>query len=225
MSGTQRLACIRSTLPLVVAIALTACAVDSDHVRQQPPPTHKSDGAGSRWERGSCRTDPLLRAGRRLCPEYSIESPDPRDVRWVVLAGGPEEVIGSVSDLRQHVIAIDTPERAVNYTELLRRVGVLAQQDYGQVLQLRTSSSGRGGYSVEDARAWGVPEAPQVHQKIDGFDIRRVVVTVPASLTSGVPFSVAEIHESVSRDGTYSGRLVRVLAEGEAAQKFAVLPR
>lgn len=144
--------------------------------------------------------------------------------------------VKTFDQLRPVLRPIDTPERALAYQKLLRKIQIERDETL-TALQWTTplrfdegDEPSYAAYVAADAARWGVGKEPAIEARGDVVVITRpsyrMVETIDENgkawvLGEGV---VELVRESIHRDGRYERDVVRVLEEGKAAEVYQPAP-
>jgi hypothetical protein len=183
-------------------------------------------GELGRWREVDAREDELLRDGAFLAL-WRLEGISSHPPMSVVLREGPIcRAIRSVADLAHVVRPIDTGEKAIRYSELLRLFEIDEAQVPGQALARNPpgkTTTGRGFFSDADALNWGITECPSASAESDGFHrVRRPVFVeggCAASLGMGA-LAVVLVLERIGPRGEYSFSIERILESMPGASLY-----
>lgn len=147
----------------------------------------------------------------------------PPSVIAILPIGGEPIVAKSVSDVRPHVVSIDTIERAKDFTDLLRRLDTIdTSVVFGQVLvhdkqQDQRSPGVRGGFTEHDSKRWGIPlvDTPTATDE-------SIVLVRPMYVRNTDPDAamIALVRETIGRSGSYTAEIERVLEKGRTCLRF-----
>jgi hypothetical protein len=148
--------------------------------------------------------------------------------RVEIRAGGEDLAATSVEKVMPYVKRPDTPEAAVAFSDLVRRLAVANSGAHGLALTPDPSLEGPGGsgrYSRSDATAWGIDFEPTSRANAGGFEVSRVVLLSPVALPAlprfGSPWRLVLVHEVVFPDGTIRFLDEKTLTNGQDAARFA----
>jgi hypothetical protein len=123
--------------------------------------------------------------------------------------------------LVEYLRPVNSADAARAVSDLVRRVvpGLTGPMNakVGTILSPSTDPSGRflhgGRYQPEDAKKWDVKLGVSVKPAADGFRIERVALLPVDAGNPGQGWVVALIEEAIGRDGSFSFKPVRTLAE------------
>ena len=193
------------------------------------------DGSGpgeGTWT--SSERSPLLSDAVRLRAHYyPMISPTIYD--WYAFAGGRK--ITTLDELRKHVVAIDTEEKAIAYRELLARVHLDAEDDifpivHGTPLVYRAERKGFGPeYSDAEVAHWGVGTRRKVTSRGDAWEIVEVQHRYIPDRSPPEPNivkvgteAIELVMETITKDGRYKRTVLRTLEHGAGARNYAPMP-
>ncbi|MCZ6602354.1 MAG: hypothetical protein O6952_05050 [Planctomycetota bacterium] len=142
----------------------------------------------------------------------------------VLREGGTAHSIRRPEDLRPFIRKIRSPEDALIFSKLIRRLlanTYLSEYDPGRILypidnpEQPETPGGAGRYSRADAARWGVPFEPRfVEGKDAAYILERVIlVHQPEAAEKRKRWQVVLMRERIGRDGKYVPEIIRPLEE------------
>jgi len=128
--------------------------------------------------------------------------------------------VHSVADLKPFLVPIDTPQKALAYSRILRQFEISGEDVIGAGESLSVEMPGIVAEQFgEVARELGIDPEPTVRQTKSGFEVQRPVVVESA------PARVLLVREMIGSDGSYSYEVVKTLAESAQVDRFLWHPR
>ncbi len=172
------------------------------------------------WVRVKETEHAALRPGARLVTkEYRSRVVPPPTLNFVEVEGQTFS-IRSVAALKPFLAPIDTPERAVDYSRLLRSFEIGDGEVIGCGESLTVEMGGViPALFAERVRAMGMDPEPEVRATQTGFELERQVVV------SGAPSELLLVREWIGRNGSYRYEIVKRLASGPEVESFIWHPR
>jgi hypothetical protein len=180
----------------------------------------------SAWTVASVEESPALAPDARI----AVLTRDRGAERRMAIRVGERDVdVRSVDDLMSHARPIDSPEAAIAYSDLVRRVRVEDSGAKGIALRPDAALAGAGGsgrYSRSDAAAWGVEFLPSARPFAGGFEVTHLVLLPPAPhpvLRGASPWRLVLMREVVLPDGRLRAVEEKTLTNGNDAARYADL--
>jgi hypothetical protein len=168
-----------------------------------------------------------LRSGARIVTSERGRGVE-HERRTEIRVDGRDVAAHTVDRVMSYARPIDTPEAAIAYSELVRKLAVADSGAQGLVVRPDPTIDGRGSggrYSRADAAAWGIDFEPTATPYAGGFEVSRVVLFAPIAhqvLTHvASPWRLVRVREVVFKDGTIRKLQETTLSNGQDAARYA----
>jgi hypothetical protein len=179
------------------------------------------------WNFVGTESHPALKPGTQLATFERGRGAD-HETKVEVRSGGSDVAASSVDRVMPYCVALTTPDAAIAYSDVVRRLSVADSGARGMAVEPDATLPGTGGsgrYSRDDAAAWGIAFEPQAQPYAGGFAVGRVVLFPPMPhpvlINAPSPWRLVYVREIVFPDGTIRQLDEKTLTNGSDAARYA----